>query len=46
MYVPDDQRALQEVAERQGVCELAHMLRDLGDRYNKEWGQPLVVSVT
>ena len=45
MYIPEAQRAPQEVAQRQAVCELAHMLRDLGDRYNKDYGQPLVVSV-
>ena len=45
VYVLEAQREPQQVAEREAVCEVAHMLRDLGDRYTKEYGQPLVVSL-
>ena len=44
MYIPEAQREPQQVAERRAVCEVAHLLRDLGDRCTVD-RQRLVVSL-
>ena len=44
VYIPEAQREPQQVAERQAVCEVAHLLRDLGDRCTVD-RQRLVVSL-